>query len=163
MHPTTHSPEAHCNLSAELHTLKVSGRTFEVSHLVIHLLAGAWIPSWSQCDSMKAAHTAEASYMKPVFLALLPRGLLPWCFWRYTRTPFNSSHTCMNAHTKIWRIFDLCAGCIHYKGGFLVKAPWRRRELEDYEFPGNLKRELKLYYTWGRLGWGWESKLGARL
>lgn len=50
-------------------------------------------------------------------------------------------------------IFDLGAGCIHYQGGFVVKAPWRRRKLENYEFSGNsLERVKALLYM--RQNWG---------
>ena len=50
-------------------------------------------------------------------------------------------------------IFDLDAGCIHYQGAFVVKAPWRRRKLENYEFSDNsLERVKALLYM--RQDWG---------
>lgn len=98
---------------------------------------------------MEAAHTVEASDFKTRTPCPLARGLV--------MALFEDSHTCLLAahiHVRMHTqkkydpcIFDLGAGCIHYQGGFVVKAPWRRRKLENYEFSGNsLERVKALLY-----------------
>ncbi len=76
---------------------------------------------------------------------------------------FEDTHTCLLAahihvrmHTPKYDpcIFDVCAGCIHYRGGFVVKAPWRRRKLENYEFSGNSLERVKALLYMRKVGGG---------
>lgn len=107
---------------------------------------------------MEASHTVEASDIKTHIPCPLARGLV--------MALFEDSHTCLLAahiHVRMHTpkkcdpcIFDLGAGCIHYQGGFVVKAPWRRRKLENYEFSGNsLERVKALLYMRQNWGGGW--------
>ena len=103
-------------------------------------------------------------HQDPAFRVLSPR-VSSRRFWRYTRTPVSSSHTySKRLDTKIRStvcvcIFDLCAGCIHYRGGFVVKAPWRKRYLENYEFHGNSPEGVGALLYMRQVGGGLDSWL----
>lgn len=81
---------------------------------------------------------------------------------------FEDTHTCLLAahihvrmHTPKYDvcIFDLCVGCIYYQGGSVVRAPCRRRKLENYEFPGKSLERVKALLYMRQVG-GW---IGAML
>lgn len=56
-----------------------------------------------------------------------------------------AAHIHVSMHTPKYDpcIFDLGAGCIHYQDGFMGKAPWRKRKLENDEFSNNSLETVK--------------------
>lgn len=101
-------------------------------------------------------HRRGIWHQNPYSLAPRP-GPSHGAFWRWSHTCLLAAHIHVRMHTLKKKydpcIFDLDAGCIHYQGAFVVKAPWRRRKLENYEFSSNsLERVKALLYM--RQDWG---------